>query len=65
MRACHFGASKTYGGGKHVNVNTILDMKVTNELEHGHKSFGIQAINTSYGKDLGIIATLRVSKTTF
>jgi hypothetical protein len=38
--ACHFGASKTYGAGEHVNANTILHMKVINELEHGHKPCG-------------------------
>jgi len=51
--ACHFGASKTYGGGEHVNANTILHMKVINELEHGHKPCGIQARDIYYGKDFG------------
>jgi hypothetical protein len=40
-------------------------MKVIDESEHGHKPCGIQARDTSCGKDLGITATLQVSKTTF
>ncbi len=44
----HFGASKTYGRREHANANTILEMKVINELEHGHKSCGIQVGDTSY-----------------
>ncbi len=36
MLACHSNVSKTYGGGEHANVNTILDMKVIDELKHGH-----------------------------
>jgi hypothetical protein len=65
VQACHFGAIKTYGGGEHANVNMVLDMKITDESEHGHKPCGIQAINTYCGKDLGITATLQLSKTTF
>ncbi len=65
VRACHFGTTKTYGGGEHANANMVLDMKVTNELEHGHKTCGIQTWYSYCGKDLGIIATLQVSKITF
>ncbi len=31
VRACHFGVTKTYGGGEHANANTVLDMKVIDE----------------------------------
>lgn len=65
MWACHFVATKTYGGREHANFNIILDMKVTNESKHGHKPCGIQARDTYCGKDLEIIATLQVSKITF
>ncbi len=66
--ACHSGAGKEYGGGEHANVSTVLDMKVTDQSEHGHKPCGIQAGDTtisSCGKDLGITAALQVFKTTF
>jgi hypothetical protein len=33
---CHSNANKTYGGGEHANASIILDMKVIDELKHGH-----------------------------
>ncbi len=65
VRTCHFGATKTYGGGDHANANMVLDMKVMDESKHGHKACGIQVRDIYYRKDLGIIATLQVSETTF
>jgi len=41
VQACHFGAIKTYGGGEHANANMVLDMKITDESERGHKPCGI------------------------
>ncbi len=55
--ACHFGASKTCEGGEHANVNTILDMKVIDESEHGHKPCGIQ-VRYFLWKGFGNYATL-------
>jgi hypothetical protein len=40
-------------------------MKVTDESKHGHKPCGIQVGDIYCGKELGIIATLQVSKTKF
>ncbi len=40
---CHSNVNKTCGGGEHANASIVLDMKITNELEHGHKPCGIQA----------------------
>ncbi len=65
MWTCHFGATKTYGGGEHANANMVSDMKVTDESKHGHKPCGIQVGDIYCGKELGIIATLQVSKTKF
>ncbi len=65
--ACHSNANKTYGG-EHANVSIVLDMKVIDESEHGHKPCGIQTwdiIISFSGKGLGITTTLQVFKTTF
>jgi hypothetical protein len=37
--ACHFGASKTYGGGKHANANTIKDFGIITTLQVSKTTF--------------------------